>query len=709
MSQKPSKPTFVFDHSKCLCPYGLRESRKKGGSSKLQSTHNRDKKATNGNIAKSRPEPEAEPQTQDTRVGMGSVRMITKPGDFNSKQLPSQSSLQGGQLELSVMRNWNVKAQAMALERFGKRDSAQMEAGGSNIQSTVQNASIGKGKGKERARSISSDHDSPGHKRAKVANGNMQDVGETNQEVASTSGSRPELVMIGLGPEHTTDTYEEQRSARKRRKPTRPDAHLPSPPPKRPRKSGESRTSAARNVNGTERATKPDPRIQKKAAQGRSFQRFQSRIETGMQSKILNQATYPRKKPFKEGELVFLSFQRPISGPSGDGSDDIRHWPAKIKKYTLSEDAYTIQPLGLADTQIVPSVHHASLLPYVAGQVPEQVITSLLSKDLTKSEYSVVRDYITGLWMAQRSAQTWGFGNSEARPPCLEEISSTEANISMSSSIPIYYRPTPPSSFSASKSFPYLWWGPERLEVNDLLRLKPSRNAFQDASIPNVYQVLPPSGPGRMMMQSCGNVVGLPLDGIMGGVISGAGLRGVVLRVREFFVEKNANDSDNDKPTWIVYACGMLYELADADWEQPYSMNEHAELPAAPKNYKFRPILSSTSEVVVSMDLVAGKYYAEASSHPSLANLVGDTLSSTASAGTRGVDYLWALECIVPGEMNVVFPATTTDKHRKEEEEGGQALPVWFWHEKAREELTETSDIMDQDTVKEKLENLKVT
>ncbi|THU86293.1 hypothetical protein K435DRAFT_842942 [Dendrothele bispora CBS 962.96] len=362
---------------------------------------------------------------------------------------------------------------------------------------------------------------------------------------------------------------------------------------------------------------------------------------------------------FREGELVFVSLRQPIKGPLGDGSDDIRFWPVSNK--------------------------------------PEDYFTA--------SFRQVARSYATGLWLAQKFSNTWGSGHPDARPWWLEEDSSRMA---MSSTVPIYYRPVVVSHYPGT-TFPYLWWGPERLATNDFLRLKPSRNTFHHPSIPNVYQALPPSGPGKMMAAS--------LAGFMAGMITGAGSRGVVMRARVFFVEQLKEhaqfpQTSNKSPgtgTFAVRVCGMLYELADIDWDPPAdapvplqsprganSTSAHGPdrlegMPAPPKGYKFRPILPPHIEAVVSMDVVAGKFYPGTLSHPLLNERLNEAVAAT---GSQGLDYLWALECVVPGEENAVFSGSSGDDSEevggnhdaaRKNKEVAPSSPIWFWDEGKRD------------------------
>ncbi|KAH7915297.1 hypothetical protein BJ138DRAFT_1170046 [Hygrophoropsis aurantiaca] len=76
-------------------------------------------------------------------------------------------------------------------------------------------------------------------------------------------------------------------------------------------------------------------------------------------------------------------------------------------------------------------------------------------------------------------------------------------------------------------------------------------------------------------------------------------------------------------------------------------------LPDPPEGFKFRPILTPGHEVVVSLSLIAGRYYPRLLQHPLMDHQVQQALN----AGTedRGMS-LWALEGLTPGYHNAVDP-----------------------------------------------------
>ncbi|KAH7921303.1 hypothetical protein BV22DRAFT_1122235 [Leucogyrophana mollusca] len=76
-------------------------------------------------------------------------------------------------------------------------------------------------------------------------------------------------------------------------------------------------------------------------------------------------------------------------------------------------------------------------------------------------------------------------------------------------------------------------------------------------------------------------------------------------------------------------------------------------LPEAPEGFKFRPFLSPGHEVVISLTLIAGRYYPKLLQH----SLLDHSVQQALNAGTddRGMQ-LWALEGLTPGYHNTVDP-----------------------------------------------------
>ncbi|KAF8906276.1 hypothetical protein CPB84DRAFT_1675815 [Gymnopilus junonius] len=239
--------------------------------------------------------------------------------------------------------------------------------------------------------------------------------------------------------------------------------------------------------------------------------------------------------------------------------------------------------------------------------------------------------------------------------------------------------------------FQGLWWGSERIWVDDFIRLKVPRRMLAPNGAPNI---LPPSGPGKAVKAQW------IAEGKDPAAL-GAGTRGVFLRLDGLLTVDVPNESGAMKKEARV--CGMLYELADEDWEDPEERKtldgnsanpipgssqqpsssttspakdptrlSNAQengagsssapvmenvLPQAPIGYKFRPIVAPGHEFVGAMGLISGRYYPRILVHPKIKPRVQSALLRPAEeGGLTGFDNLWALEGLSGGYFNSVDP-----------------------------------------------------
>ncbi|KAH8093278.1 hypothetical protein BXZ70DRAFT_1010503 [Cristinia sonorae] len=248
-----------------------------------------------------------------------------------------------------------------------------------------------------------------------------------------------------------------------------------------------------------------------------------------------------------------------------------------------------------------------------------------------------------------------------------------------------------------------LWWGAERIWTDELVRLKLARYQFAPNGAPAVN---PPAG----MSASTSAVVdqmnsaGLPAEAFS------AGERGMFMKIEGLFV------AELQTPEGVVKECrasGMVYELADYDWEPsarvegsgegkgkekatnedappsisqpgtpvkaaPSSQDENASpggngvlstpprhhygLPAPPAGFKFNPILPPGHEVVLSLSLISGRYYPKLLNHPLLVDTVQKHLVDEQSI--LDGSYLWALQGSMAGIYQSMDPQHwKTDRH----------------------------------------------
>ena len=241
--------------------------------------------------------------------------------------------------------------------------------------------------------------------------------------------------------------------------------------------------------------------------------------------------------------------------------------------------------------------------------------------------------------------------------------------------------PPAPGLFKQMR-FQGLWWGTERIWVDDFIRLKVPRRALAPSGTDHI---LPPSGSGKLRLDTSRDL------GVEDVTELGAGGRGVFLRLDSIFaVDVPTDDGGSTKEARV---CGMLYELADEDWEEPVSTEAQSKpdsqsnivdqsapstsafrgnegaipatgsggskppnypLPQPPIGYKLRPILKPDYQFVAALGLVSGRYYPRILSHPKLRPIVEELVPETGSVAT--LDNLWALEGLSGGYFNSMDP-----------------------------------------------------
>ncbi|KAJ3565793.1 hypothetical protein NP233_g7419 [Leucocoprinus birnbaumii] len=116
--------------------------------------------------------------------------------------------------------------------------------------------------------------------------------------------------------------------------------------------------------------------------------------------------------------------------------------------------------------------------------------------------------------------------------------------------------PGPKEVMRTQIRFQGLWWGPERIWVDDFVRLKVQRQCLA----PNGSQdILPPAGPSKKAIDNYKST-GRDISEI------GAGTRGVFMQINALFVvELMTTDGRKRKE---CRASGPLFELVDDDWDE---------------------------------------------------------------------------------------------------------------------------------------------
>ncbi|THU75483.1 hypothetical protein K435DRAFT_272303, partial [Dendrothele bispora CBS 962.96] len=214
----------LLDHSKCQCWHArpVRRSTTGAAASATLGVEQDDSVSPSKDEKKAKSEGKAKGKAR-MEEEMGSVRVIAQAGDIGFMNREVSSPVQ----------NWNIKAQAEALKRFGKGKEKEKEQE--------------KEKGKKRARSLSPE--SSTRQKARLENGSAQPVearvfgasGESAGEPGATSG--PSNVS-------TTPVEGQWRSSRKRQAPSFPDGTVFTPL-KRGRKSNDSLGRKSETVSST--------------------------------------------------------------------------------------------------------------------------------------------------------------------------------------------------------------------------------------------------------------------------------------------------------------------------------------------------------------------------------------------------------------------------------------------------------------------------
>jgi len=207
--------------------------------------------------------------------------------------------------------------------------------------------------------------------------------------------------------------------------------------------------------------------------------------------------------------------------------------------------------------------------------------------------------------------------------------------------------------------FQGMWWGSERIWVDDFIRLKVPRGNLAPEGSKHVYEASP-AGPSaveewKKLEADTSNM--------------GAASRGVFMRLDGLVsVDVPTEDGGTVKE---ARAYGMFYELADMDWEgnDPSPLPAHdqdevtvppvstASLPLPPIGYVWRPILTPGFEATICLGLISGRYYPRILYHPALLPTVCSAMSNpTELGGPTTATNLWALEGLATGFHNTIDP-----------------------------------------------------
>ena len=450
---------------------------------------------------------------------------------------------------------------------------------------------------------------------------------------------------------------------------------------------------------------------------------------------VFSQTDMKLKRWFREGELVWCALDQPISGQGQHEDAAIKCWPAivdeaRLKSHAVSrnvasevdgddsqEAPWTVQQyyvykvhLFVVDkTMIVPD---EKMLPYQAHVPPAELINILQGYppeelDFTReamrkfdpcadladfrhavapyamaiqigaalsSSWCLTDEWTTTFTVPQRQLPPFEPTMATSLPDAIDKAHQYNALLgnmeaSSSTSRRNEMRMPEPGAQISQLRFQGLWWGGERIWADDFVRLKVPRSSLAPQGAENVYL---PAGPGKsardMWLQQGRDPSEL-----------GASARGIFMRLDGLIIVDVTQPEG--RPKKECRACGMLYELADKDWEEPEpaaqnggpsaaeSISVQTEsaravapkprypLPEAPEGYQFRAILPEGHEAIISMSLISGRYYPRILSHPLLDQTLRRALSKPPEqGGLVDSNNLWALEGLCAGFYNSVDP-----------------------------------------------------
>ncbi|KAJ7116061.1 hypothetical protein C8R44DRAFT_221096 [Mycena epipterygia] len=438
---------------------------------------------------------------------------------------------------------------------------------------------------------------------------------------------------------------------------------------------------------------------------------------------------------FREGELVWCALETPIVGPASKDAEAeiIKFWPAIIDevKLTIHRDpvptesvpagqpstawgtrqttSYKVQFLAISRSYLFSD---SMVIPYQSHLTSAGILRLMVDRPIDDWDFSqeklssfdpspptglpptfsdTLNPFAVALQIASMFSGFWCLtddwdaklalppGPARPVPPhsslqsAIEFAGSNNAYGGSISSGPNPSRPPPPARVVTQTRFQGLWWGGERIWTDDLVRLKVPRNCLAPAGGQHIFA---PSGPGSKCQ---GLIATRGSDPSSYGAIS----RGVFMKIDAIFIVDGATKRE-------CRVSGMLYELADQDWEDPNlprnvesisngvpptaplasssSIGQSAKptipsvfsgesfpLPPAPDGYKFRPILSPGHEAVLSLSLISGRYYPRLLQHPLILPNIDDIMPYDATSMLSAA-HLFALEGLFGGYKNSVDP-----------------------------------------------------
>lgn len=455
-----------------------------------------------------------------------------------------------------------------------------------------------------------------------------------------------------------------------------------------------------------------------------------------------------RKRLHRIGEVIWCSLDVPIAGP-GEEDSAIGAWPGVVKSiqqsmhYTVvigestfehregSDRPYTYE-VSLFNIDAVVTVSDERVLPFQAMSSPQPLLDALSSlmhtidrrgdtlnvpaerglDALSKFTFEeAALPYALAIQTPIMLAKYWSCVESwtfrytitadkpVAAPVVPKKKHRTPGlhigpmpDLSPSASARPAALPTESSAqVKTQKRYQGLWWGGERIWVDDLVRLKVARRELAPDGSDRVLPAVPPS------QDAIEHAV---QKGMEAECAPGSGERGLFLRITSIFVvekkvrisgmlfdlvedgfvgagvggkegrqeETSAFDTRSSDPLLLQRGNpdASLSERASNGFRPasdrqvlsgPYVRSWNP--PEPPVGYKFRSILKGDWEAVMDVSLMSGRYYPGVLLNPLLADHMGRLVRLKES-----VHHLYALEGLAPGYYNSVDPETPKESRQ---------------------------------------------
>ncbi|KAH9852646.1 hypothetical protein C2E23DRAFT_824673 [Lenzites betulinus] len=259
---------------------------------------------------------------------------------------------------------------------------------------------------------------------------------------------------------------------------------------------------------------------------------------------------------------------------------------ANVAQYWLPTDEWECKFIIPPDSPSISSAH-----PPSASQAPPP--PSSASRPSTPSQPATLHSLITQS-LSQNAISPALNGTTSSHP----ESISTQARLPRASA------PAPQTVIQMR--FQGLWWGTERIWTDELVRLKIARCQFAPKGTDVIF---PPAGPSMSTLENMkDNPEALNADPQR----LGASEKGLFLRLEGLFVVDVMN-AEGTGMTRECRASGMVYELADDDWEDATNASPPAETNGSGKGKEKATEVPDSSDMATQSDRGAPTFMSQPS------------------------------------------------------------------------------------------------